>query len=58
MKVPEDKELHAIRLFLKVLNTLSNEEVGRILNYLRLRYVQYTKDEEKQPLSITGGNHQ
>ena len=58
MKVPEDKELHAIRLFLKVLNTLSNEEVGRILNYLRLRYVQHTKDEEKEPLSITEGNHQ
>ena len=47
MKKTEDRELHAIRLFLKILNTLSNEEIWRVLNYLRLRYMDSAKDEEQ-----------
>ena len=57
MKKTEDRELHAIRLFLKILNTLSNEEIWRVLNYLRLRYMKSAKDEEKEPLMIFAGNH-
>ena len=57
MKKTEDRELHAIRLSLKILNTLSNEEIWRVLNYLRLRYMKSAKDEEKEPLRITSGNN-